>query len=421
MNVYVIGLGFIGLPMAAWVAQKGHIVLGIDVNEDVINSIKQGHVKIFEEFNGKNLSEITADLIKNGFLKVSTELKRIDQSPSVFILAVGIADMEDGTQDINPLKKVISSLVSKLIDGDLIIIRNTMIPGTCDNFMIPLIESMNKKINIAYCPETISEGHAFEEFEQNPIVLAGKDSESYQIAEKFFRTLSNSPIYKASNIKTAEMTKVVQNISRDVNIALVNELSDICSKIGVDIFELQRLASTHPRVKILEPGPGVGGYCIPNAYHYLIYSIKNNAHESTELMKTARKINSEKPKNIVEFIKKLLNENGKEIKNSKVSIIGLAMKDYCNDCRHSPAIEIAQMLESQGACVKAFDPMIDNVYPFQVQSINDCIDNTDCILIAAKQPGIDLDKELTNLNLECPIIDTRNLLETSNYKKIYKI
>lgn len=422
MNVYVFGLGHIGLPLAASIALCDKQVQGIDINPNTITNIKTGNIIMYEYYKSKHISEITLDLIKQKKLAVSTKFKRIDDEPSVFIITVGIGIKDDDSQDLSPIQSVLDELLPNLVPRDLLLFRTTMIPGICENFILPQLKALNIQVYLAYCPETIAETHAFEEFENNPKVLAGIDEESYTAAEDFLKSLSNAPIYKASNIRTAEMIKVAQNIHRDVNIALINELGEAASALNIDIYELQHLANTHPRVELLEPGPGVGGYCLPNALGYLKEALVNS-NVPLDLTNTARNINDQKPLKVVQTIKSALKDVNKDITNTSVAVVGLAMKDHCADCRLSPALDIITHLISEGAQVKAYDPLIPLTYDFQVSSFNECIENADCLVITAKQPNILFNLEdIKALALEPLIVlDTRNIFPSSSDIKLYRI
>ncbi|MGI6120514.1 MAG: nucleotide sugar dehydrogenase [Desulfosporosinus sp.] len=409
MNVYVIGLGHVGLPMACFAALAGKKVTGIDSNPVLIEQIKNGTVNIFEYLNGRHIAHIAKDLIAQGTMQISTRFKRKDMAPAVFLVSVGIKSALDFKQDLTPLQDVINTLFPCLVNGDLIIFRTTLIPGTLDSLVVPALKSLNTKILLAYCPETISETAAFSELATNPIVIAGLDDESFEATAAFFSSISQAPIHRASTFKTAELVKVVQNVARDVNIALVNELSEAASAMEVDIYEVIWLANTHPRVELLKPGPGVGGYCLPNALVYLASALKNQ--QTLTLTSTARQCNLARPKKVVQFVADKLEEKGIMITNAQVAVVGLAMKDNCADCRYSPAVDIVNSFVAKGAKVKVFDPIVDQIFPFQVNSLSECLSGADCLLITASQPGLDFDFSQMEKLMACQlIIDTRNVL-----------
>ena len=418
MDIYIFGLGHIGLPLAASIGLCGKQVHGIDINPSIINNISNGTISQSEYYNGKHISKIVLELINKKLLTVSTCFIRQRNEPSVFIITVG-SGMKG---DISSINAVLDNIIPVLIPQDLIIVRSTIIPGTCENIIFPRLKSTNTPIYLTYCPETISESHAFEEFFGNNLVLAGIDEKSFAVAESFFNSIKPSHIFKASNIHTAEMVKIAQNICRDVDIAFMNELSEATSALNVDIYELQYLANTHPRINLLSPGPGVGGYCIPNALSYLKEALTFKK-VPLELMNTARRINNEKPNKIVNFIIKTLKDSDIDLNEASVAVIGLAMKDNCNDCRLSPALDIIHNLIKLGIKVTVYDPIVPLSYPFQVSSFEECIKNADCLVITARQPNLYYDMDKIKLLTSKPliIIDTKNVFPESSDFKIYNI
>ncbi len=410
MNVNVFGLGHVGLPMACFAAMAGKNVTGIDTNPALIEQIKNGTVNIFEYSNGIHIAHLAKDLVESGTMQVGTCFIRKDMQPAVFLVSVGIKSSADFGQDLTPLQDVTNTILPCLVNGDLIIFRTTLIPGTLDSLVVPSIKSLTANVLLAYCPETVSETAAFSELAANPMVIAGLDDESFDAAVAFFSSISHAPIHRASTLKTAELVKVVQNVTRDVNIALVNELSEAASALGVDIYEVTRLANTHPRVDLLKPGPGVGGYCLPNALVYLESALINN-QQILPLTSAARRCNLARPKKVAQFVEDKLGTKGITIEGSQIAVVGLAMKDNCADCRYSPAVDIVTALVAKGADVRAFDPVVGQIFPFQVDSLAECLSGADCLLITASQPGLELDlPQMEGLMAGQLVIDTRDAL-----------
>lgn len=419
MPVYVFGLGHIGLPMAVWIALHNNRVYGIDTNPNIIRDINNGSINIEEYYQDTHISQLAQNLIKQHVISISTEYKRICKESSIFVIAVGLADKKDGA--IDPLTSVLDTITPTLVAGDLLLFRTTLNPGTIDKLIVPRIQSLYVPVLLAYCPETLMETRAFEELENNPVILSGMNEASFTAAESFLNSLTKAPIHRASNFKTAEMAKVIQNIYRDVNIALVNEISDAAYQLNVNVYELKSLANTHPRVAFPESGPGVGGYCLPNALGYLEGSIDQEQHPLS-LMRMARKLNAERPVKIVETVRQILYEAGKPIENSTIALVGLAMKNYCADCRCSPALEMACRLSIDGAKVQAYDPLIPIQYPFQVTSLRECLQDADCLVIAAIQKGIIFNLEEIQDLMAKPIlvVDTRNVFPDFPGIKVYR-
>lgn len=423
MEIYVVGLGHIGLPLACWIALKKYKVNGYDINKKTIEKIKNGSIEIEENYKGTHISDISRDLVEKEYLNVFSDFKRVNSDPSIFVLVVGIANSSDGTQDITPLKSALATISPHLIDGDLILVRTTLIPGTCETLIKPVLDSLDASVGLAYCPETLMETKAFYELENNPMILAGDSEKSYLKAENFIRSLTSATINKASSIRAAEMTKVIQNIHRDVNIALSNELSVAANLLNLDIFELQKLVNTHPRVELLTPGPGVGGYCLPNAYEYLKYALNSGTGSEVPLIKLARNLNQERPSQVVDQLISIAKSKDIALSDLKVSVIGLAMKDFCADYRFSPALDIIERLKSLGVPVKSYDPITHTTSDTQVETLELCIENSNCIILSAIQEGLIDELVALGKSTKLPkvILDTRNALNDIDSISSYSI
>jgi UDP-N-acetyl-D-mannosaminuronic acid dehydrogenase len=280
---------------------------------------------------------------------------------------------------------------------------------------------------LAYASERIAEGLAFDEFANMPTIVGAVNDESLNRAVELLSVVCKADIIKASNIKAVETSKVFENVQRDVNIAMSQEFARFSEGLGIDIFEVVKLANTHKRVNLLTPGPGVGGYCIPNAYHY-IEPKANEMNVSMDILKLSREKNALIPQFIVEKVRELLKENGKELDQSKIGILGLAMKDYSNDDRISPPIDICKILIEKGADVRAFDPVVPTNYDFKVDSQDEALKDADAILILTKQHEIDFDyfehmSKILKEDVVC--VDTKaviNIKEAGKYGiKVWRI
>jgi UDP-N-acetyl-D-mannosaminuronic acid dehydrogenase len=423
MNIYIFGLGHIGLPLACFISMLKKNVYGIDINPDTISNIKNGDIKMEEYYKKTHISNLAKKLIDKKRLNVSPEFKRVDNKKSIFIITVGILDVADGSKDISPIISVIETIKPFLVPNDLIILRTTLIPGTCENTIIPLLLQTGKPFLFSYCPETMIETRAFLEFYENERIIGAMNDESYIETKKFFSSISKCNVFRAPNIRTAEMAKIVQNIHRDVNIALANEISDAAKMLDIDFYELQRLTNTNPRVELLSAGPGVGGYCLPNALGYLKPALIGEKAYKLKLCERARKLNNNRPNQVKSLIKKALNDVDKPLKGSTVSVLGLAMKDYCADLRLSPAIDLINLLINEGAIVKAYDPLVQMLYPFQAKSFDECVKDSDCLVIMVKQKELRYDgKSLAHLMNSSPVlVDTRNIIKALPEIHLYKL
>ena len=371
MKVAMIGLGYIGLPTAALMASKGLDVLGFDVNNEVVRTINQGKIHIVEP----DLDGLVAKVVKEKKLQASTELSPAD----VFVIAVPTPIRENHTPDISYVQKATETVIPHLCEGNLFIIESTSPVGTTEK-MADLIYSerpeLQGKIHIAYCPERVLPGKVIYELAHNDRAIGGIDPNSTKTAIQFYRNFVKGELYP-TNAKTAEMVKLVENASRDVQIAFANELSIISDKAGIDVWELIELANKHPRVNILRPGTGVGGHCIAIDPWFIVADFQKEAR----LIRTAREINTYKTEWVIEKIKNAALQF--ELKNNRKPIIaamGLAFKPDIDDLRESPALYVARALKMQGFDVVASEPNIDRSDEFELYSPEKAVEKADIVV-----------------------------------------
>ena len=360
-TVCVIGLGYIGLPTAAILSQNNFKVLGIDIDQNAIKKIKKG-VPHFQE-NG--LDEIVKTSIDNGNLSVSDQCKHSD----IFIIAVPTPFYEEEGRrhaDLQYISSAIKSLAPYLEKNNLIILESTSPVGTTkiisellekerDDLIMPH-KSNNPDINIAYCPERVLPGKILYELKNNDRVVGGITSNCTKKARKFYEDFVEGEILE-TNSDTAEMVKLAENSFRDNQIAFANELSILSDKLNVDVWELIKLANRHPRVEILQPGPGVGGHCIAVDPWFLI----SGNEDITKLIKTARDVNEYKKEWVIEKIYSKIQEC--ESKDTLViAIFGIAFKANVDDLRESPSFDIAKVLtQDKSLKVLIVEPNIDKL------------------------------------------------------------
>lgn len=415
-DVCVIGQGFVGLPLAMLLSVKGLNVIGLDINNELVENLNMGITNHVEEYDGKSIKIVLGEQLKNGRYICTTEYEHAIRKSKIIIMALGIPII-NGQPNMNPLIECCEKIGRNLKREHLILIKSTLIPGTTEEVIIPLLEEQSKMkagedFYVAYSSERISEGKAFEEFINMPTLVSGINKTSINKAKNLINIICESEIIEASNIKSVETAKVFENVQMDVNIALSQEMSRYTESLGIDIFEVINLANTHKRVNLLTPGPGVGGYCIPNAYYYMLPKAKENDVD-LKICSLSRKINEAIPDFIVNVLYNLLLGENKRIESSKICVLGIAMKDYSNDSRLSPAIDIIKKLIDMKAEVKVFDSVVDNNYEFKVNSQIEAMENADVILVLAKQKDIIYDdfKTMKSLMKDKPIyIDTKNIL-----------
>ena len=331
----MMGLGYIGLPTAALIASRGIQVQGIDVNQSVVDTINSGKIHIVEPA----LDGLVKHVVEKGLLKANINPDNAD----VFLIAVPTPFKGDHEPDLKYVESATKMIIPKLKEGNLFILESTSPVGATDKMAKIIFEErpeLKGKINIAYCPERVLPGNVIYELEHNDRVIGGLDEQSTIEAQNFYRHFVKGELH-ATNAKTAEMCKLVENSSRDVSIAFANELSMICDKAEINVWELIHLANKHPRVNILQPGTGVGGHCIAVDPWFIVSEFEKEAI----IIRNAREINNYKTQWVIEKIKSTALEF--ELANNRkptIALMGLAFKPDIDDLRESPALLVAETL-----------------------------------------------------------------------------
>ncbi|MFA8450662.1 MAG: UDP-N-acetyl-D-mannosamine dehydrogenase [Bacteroidales bacterium] len=362
MKVTFLGLGYIGLPTAAVIAKKGIHITGVDINKEVVETINQGKIHIVEP----GLENLVKAVVKNGYLKASLEVKEADY----YVIAVPTPFKGNHEPDISYVEAAVEAIIPKLKENDTLIIESTS-PVMTTEKMADLIfknrPELQNKIYLAYCPERVLPGNIIYELEHNDRVIGGINTESTQKAIDFYAVFVKGQLH-ATRARTAEMCKLTENSSRDVQIAFANELSLICDKADIDVWELIHLANKHPRVDILKPGCGVGGHCIAVDPYF----ITSDYPMESQIIGKAREINNYKSFWCAEkIINSMLQFELKNGKKPVVALMGLAFKPDIDDLRESPAKYIAQKV-MQGSSNADFLIVEPNLSSHKVFKLIDC-------------------------------------------------
>jgi UDP-N-acetyl-D-mannosaminuronic acid dehydrogenase len=373
------GLGYIGLPTAAISANKGHHVLGVDINPKIVDIINKGEIHIIEP----GLGEIVKKVVESGNLRAATK----PEESKVYLIVVPTPFKGNHEPDISFVESATKDILPLLKAGDLYIIESTSPVGTTDK-MAALIFSerpeLNGKIYIAYCPERVLPGNVLYELIYNDRVIGGIDQESTIKAQEFYGSFVEGKLH-STNARTAEMCKLTENSSRDVQIAFANELSLICDKANINVWELIELANKHPRVNILQPGSGVGGHCIAVDPYFLTADFP----VESRLISKAREINNYKSFWCAEKIRSSILEF--ELKHGykpNVAIMGLAFKPNIDDLRESPAKYIAQkVMQSEQDGYMIVEPNIKVHKVFRLTNYIEAYEKADIVafLVAHKE------------------------------------
>jgi UDP-N-acetyl-D-mannosaminuronic acid dehydrogenase len=386
-EVVTIGLGYIGLPTSALIAKQGTKVLGVDINKDVVDTINKGKIHIVEP----ELDKIVSEVVLKGFLKASTKANLAE----VYLIVVPTPFKLNHEPDISFIEAATKGIIPLLKRGDLYIIESTSPVGTTEKMqklIYTLRPELKGHIYIAYCPERVLPGNVMYELVHNDRVIGGVDEISTQKAIEFYSNYVKGELH-ATNARTAEMCKLVENSSRDVQIAFANELSLICDKADIDVWELINLANKHPRVNILQPGCGVGGHCIAVDPYFIV----SDYPMESKIIGTAREVNNYKSFWCAE---KIQSEKLKfELKHSKkpiIALLGLAFKPNIDDLRESPAKYIVNKVlqnDNNGKYL-IVEPNIKIHNIFKLTDFRDAIDKADIIV---KLVAHDEFKEIKNM------------------------
>jgi UDP-N-acetyl-D-mannosaminuronic acid dehydrogenase len=417
-KICVLGLGYIGLPTASTFATHGIQVIGVDVNRRVIDTLKNGGIHIHEP----GLRTIVEAAIKSGKLTVSEGPEEAD----AFLIAVPTPFYPDKTGDYNgetyklaDMRAVTSAaeaIVPYLREGNLVVLESTSPPRTTVDLVKPILERSGLRagsdFHLAYSPERVLPGQILRELIENARVIGGVTRESAQAGAELYATFVKGQIIQ-TDATTAEMVKLMENTTRDVNIAIANEFARLADRFGVDVWEAISLANLHPRINILSPGPGVGGHCISVDPWFFV----ETAPDLTPLIYTARKVNDEQPHYVLSLVQQALGS----LKGKRIAALGLAYKPDVDDLRESPAAEVAHLLLDAGADVRAFEPFKTDGLPGipMCPTLEETIAEVDAILMLVRHAqfrALDPSK-IAPLTTARVVVDTANTWDEPAWKE----
>lgn len=376
-KICVIGLGYIGLPTAALLANRGYDVHGVDVVKSTVDIINQGKIHIVEP----ELDTFVKSAVNSGKLKASLKPDFAD----VFIIAVPTPFHSGYVPNVDYVVSATKSISPYVKEGNIVILESTSPVGTTELVEKTLKEEKidTSKIYIAHCPERVLPGKIMKELVENDRIVGGLTQEATAKTVEFYNTFVSGEVL-STDARTAEMAKLTENSFRDTNIAFANELSMLCDKFDINVWELISLANRHPRVNILQPGAGVGGHCIAVDQWFIVHA----GGETAKIIRTAREVNTYKTEWVIEKIKnaalKFEVQNGRK---AKVACMGLAFKPDIDDLRESPALYIARRLKSDGLEILAVEPNIESHKEFEIVDYKDAMEQADIVtfLVAHKE------------------------------------
>jgi len=442
LTISVIGLGRVGLPTALFFAEAGAKVIGVDINKQKVANLNKGKTYISEP----GLETLLQKVLKNSsFTATTNTAKAVSQSDAVMI-CVPTPLNKTKQPDYSSLKNACMHVAKNLKASTLVMIESTVSPETTEKLVKPILEKLSglkasRDFGLAFCPERGAPGGILHDLRNNTRVVGGVDNKSAECAIALLETITQAEVRKVRNSTTAEATKLFENIYRDVNIALANELAILCEKLNVDMLEIidaanaktigfidkstQKYRSFSVPCNLHTPGAGVGGDCIPVNPYYLLEKT-NQLRVSLPMVKIARKTNDAMPQHVVQLVVDALKDLGKDVSESRIAVLGFSYKGDVDDLRNTPARSIINKLKRLGANLVGFDPMIGTrqVKEFQIfQSANldNCLKNADCAVIITDHSEfkkIELEKMRKLMNAKAAIVDARGIFDPEKLVKV---
>lgn len=407
MKYYVIGMGYVGLPLLVEIAKAGHIAVGVDIDERKVNSVNAGESYI-EDVPESQLRP----LVEAGLLSGTTDFSSLKEA-DVISICVPTPLRKTKDPDISFIIAAVNEIANNIQEGQLIILESTTYPGTTDEVILPALSKdgmeVGKNFYLAFSPERVDPGNKVYTTKNTPKIIGGLTPECTKKAIEAYGKIFDT-VVPVSSTRCAEMVKLLENTFRSVNIGLVNEVALMCHKLGLDVWEVIGSAATKPfGFMPFYPGPGLGGHCIPIDPHYLSWKLKTLNYYA-KFIELAGDINANMPAFVVSRIADALNDEGKPLSRSKIFVLGIAYKKDVGDVRESPAIDVIELLKSKNADVFYNDPYIPLLHETkeEMHSVDitpEYLQNADCVVIITNHSCYDYQFICDNSRL---IFDSRN-------------
>jgi UDP-N-acetyl-D-mannosaminuronic acid dehydrogenase len=421
VNVSVVGFGYVGLCLGLMMAEKGLSVIGIDTNSNIVEKVNRGESPISEPEVPELLKKLHGKKIK------ATSDYSVIKDCDVILVTVGTPLNENFAPVTEYVSQAAKSIGKFLQKGHLVILKSTVTPETTEGVVLPILEKESglkagEDFGLAFCPERLAEGKAIKETKTLPIIIGGIDNESSKCISAFWNSLGLET-FIVSDPKTAEMSKLADNLWIDLNIALANELAMLCEKIGVDVLEVIQSANTLPKgmnkVNILIPGPGVGGSCLVKD-PWFIYHLGKKYGLDLKTPVISRTINEFMPRHMFDLVIDGMKYIKKDIKNSNITVFGFSFKGSTGDIRSTPAKNFIELLIENGANVTIFDPWVDTEEVKKIMNVNvtkslrDSVKDADCIAVVTDHPEfkqIDINELKSMIKKNCVIVDGKDVFD----------
>ena len=421
VTVGVVGLGYVGLPLAVEKAKAGYKTIGFDVQNKKVELVNQGH-----NYIGDVVDDDLKELVNNGMLRATTDFNFVRDVDFVAICVP--TPLDDHQQpDISYVKSSAEQIAKHMTKGTMVVLESTTYPGTTEELLKPILETgsglkCGKDFYLGFSPERVDPGNKQFKTKNTPKVVGAIGEDATEVIAAMYRSVLEGDVYEVSSPAIAEMEKILENTYRNINIGLANEMAMLCDKMCINYWEVVDAASTKPYgFQAFYPGPGLGGHCIPLDPYYLSWKAREYGFH-TSMIESSMIVNDKMPEYCVERAMKILNTQGKALSKSKVLVLGIAYKQDIDDYRESPAIDVIEILTENGATVEFFDPYIPE-YKYRGEKFSgiekidsDIISKYDLIMITASHSNIDYN--MINDNAKA-IFDTKNAMKNiTNRDKI---
>jgi len=416
--VGVVGLGYVGLPLAVEKAKAGYKTIGFDVQKQKVDMVNGGH-----NYIGDVVNSDLEGLVEKGILSATSDFSFIKD---VDFIAICVPTPLDAYQqpDISYVKNSSVEISKYLKKGTIVVLESTTYPGTTEELIMPILEEgsglkCGEDFYLAFSPERVDPGNLIYKTKNTPKVIGGVGKDATEVAAAMYRHVLQGDVYEVSSPKVAEMEKILENTYRNINIGLANEMAIICDKMGINVWEVIDAAKTKPYgFQAFYPGPGLGGHCIPLDPYYLTWKVREYDYH-TKLIETSGEINNYMPQYVVERSGRILNRYKKALNGSKILILGVAYKQDIDDYRESPALKVIENFEKEGSVVDYFDPYIFE-YNYKgnvkqgLKEINDkVLEQYDLVVVTAMHTRMDYDLVQKHSKF---VFDTKNAMKDVKYR-----